>query len=257
MRGFSKDTIQVLAADPDKAWMLLADGGQTLRSILNEGGDIKAHWMNILPQYAEYQIETSKHIDEILTFGCPDYRLEKLPGLVERVLEDTQTLMLNQVAGLTQAERQQLLNDLPKIKNMVDQLNSLGIPAALDHNDMGDNNVFYRDNQIVFFDWGDANITHPFMSMVVTQRVIAFTLDLDSQNDSLAWVRDAYLEPWTSCATRKELEESYAAIQRLGRLHRALIWYNVFKMLAPDLASEFKDAPAGWMQLYLNFPSDE
>lgn len=180
-----------------------------------------------------------------------------MPGLVEHVLEDTQTLLLGQEGGLTQAERQQLLSDLPKIKNMCDQLNNLGIPAALDHNDMGDNNVFCGDNRIVFFDWGDANITHPFMSMVVTQRVIAFTLDLNSQNNSLTWVRDAYLEPWTGYANRKELEESYAAIQHLGRLHRSLIWYKVIKMLDPDYLTEFRDAPAAWLQLYLNFPSDK
>ena len=71
----------VLAADRARGWLLLADAGITLRSLIQTAADLW-HWEHILPRYAELQIALAGQQDELLALGALDRRLAGLPAQI-------------------------------------------------------------------------------------------------------------------------------------------------------------------------------
>jgi hypothetical protein len=57
-------------------------------------------------------------------------------------------------------------------------------------------NVYANGERLRLLDWGDASISHPFASLVVTFRFLAEINKLPPADPWFARLRDAYLEPW-------------------------------------------------------------
>ena len=53
----------VLAADRERGWLLIADGGTRLREIIRADHDLR-HWETLLPRYAELQIDLASRTSE-------------------------------------------------------------------------------------------------------------------------------------------------------------------------------------------------
>src|SRR5215207_6302000 len=78
---------EVVAADFERAWMLMRDGGRRLREVMTSAADAH-HWERVLARYAELQIAVTPQVDELLELGVRDQRLAGLPARVERLLEN-------------------------------------------------------------------------------------------------------------------------------------------------------------------------
>ena len=74
------------------------------------------------------------------------------------------------------------------------------------------------------FDWGDASLTHPFASLLVTMSALGARYGVSSDAPVLQRLRDAYLEPWTGTHARPELVELAAHAVALAPINRALSW---------------------------------
>lgn len=83
----------VVAADPARGWLLLADAGATLRSQIASADDLW-HWERVLPRYAELQIALAGRRDELLALGALDRRLATLPAKYAALLDDAAALRL-------------------------------------------------------------------------------------------------------------------------------------------------------------------
>jgi hypothetical protein len=80
-----------------------------------------------------------------------------------------------------------------------------------------------RDGRYLFFDWGDACVAHPFLSMAVTlEGALAWGLDDVEGSVDVTPFRDAYLRPFGRYAEPAELESAHARALRLGWICRAL-----------------------------------
>jgi hypothetical protein len=79
-----------LAVDRARAWLLVPDGGTTLRQTRPDGhGDRDlAAWERILAGYAGLQRAVERHADDLLALGVPDGRPAALPATFERLVED-------------------------------------------------------------------------------------------------------------------------------------------------------------------------
>lgn len=247
------DSPSLLAIDTDRGWAITADGGPTLRRVLGTT-DPRPDFMRLLPQYARYQIDTMRHVGEMMAIGCPDLRLETLPQRFEEVVADEAMLLIESEEVLTRADHRHLLAMRPDVEELCDEVAQSAIPAAIDHSDLHTANVFADGESYTFFDWGDACVSHPFFSLTVTMRALAG--DLNSQDPSLHWARDAYLEPLTEFSTMAELRSAFAAAQRLGRFQRSLSWVNVLRSIAPPYLEEDRHTVPAWLWLFLHFPED-
>jgi hypothetical protein len=251
--GF-KDALPPLAVDLERGWLLLPGGGSRLREWLAEHGDHRK-WAQGIAAYASLQINSAPYAGRMLALGLADYRPDKLPAVLHRVLDDEPVLMLDTGDGITTGERERLRALIPEAERMAAELAAIGLPAAIEHGDMHDANIFFDGARFVFFDWGDASVGHPFFSMLVTQRVIAGQLDLPDDSPELAWVRDAYLGPWEGFAPREELVAAYSLAQCLGKLTRIATWYGILKLITPQAMAEYRHTVPVWLKLFLaDFP---
>jgi len=208
----------VLAIHPREPWMLLADGGAKLRDVLRGPALLEA-WAGVLPHYAELQRRLLGHDAELLACGIPDRRLDHLPADLDRILDD------DRIVARASAERLRALR--PAIDADARDLASTGIGATAQHDDLHDANALRLGDRTVVFDWGDASLTHPFLSLWVLLRAAAHWADTATNDPAIVRLRDAYLEPWTSPLPRRAVEEAADRAMRLATLTRALTWYRV------------------------------
>ena len=168
-------TAELLAVEPERAWMLTRDAGTRLREAA-PGPEQLTHWERLLPPYAELQLALAPRADELLALGVTDLRLPVLPPLLERACAERELLVRDDEDGMTPEELSALDDALPRFRELCGRLDESGIRPSLQHDDLHDGNVFVRDGDHVVFDWGDACISHPFHTLVVTLRVLGYRL---------------------------------------------------------------------------------
>ena len=215
----------LLAADTERGWMLLADGGDRLRDVVERERDL-SRWLDVLPLYAGLQIDLAPHVDELLALGVPDRRLDVLPAQA--------------------AEVDELRADLPRIEELCRRLAAYAVPETIQHDDLHDGQVFLRYGRPLVSDWGDAVVSHPFLSMAVTlEGGIAWGVDDVQDSEPLGPYRAAYLEPFERYAPRADLEDALDAALRLG-------W--VSRVVASDPVLETREAKQARLKMFRQEP---
>jgi hypothetical protein len=219
----------LIDVDLERGWMLMRDGGTRLRELVETPEDLQ-HWERLLPEYAQLQIEVAPHADTLLALGVPDERLAVLP-------EHLSELLAEPPRGLTAEEHRRLVELLPRVEEMCRALAEDGIAETIQHDDFHDGQVFARDGRYVFFDWGDSCVSHPFHSLTVVLRGIAWKLDLPPGGPALERLRDAYLEPFG-----RDPEIADVAY-RTGTIARSLAWHRMVAAREPEFVDD-EDATA-------------
>lgn len=242
----------VLAVDLARGWMLIPNLGVTLRSLVQSTRDL-GHWERVLRIYAEVQMDLTSRVNELLELGVLDRRLTMLPDYYEQLLTDTDALLIGHPKGLSMEAYQRLRQFAPQFRDMCEQLAGYGIPETLHHEDFHDANIFVRDNHYTLADWGESGVAHPFCTLLVTSRVIAWRLKLEKNAPELVRLYDVYLEPWTCFASLESLNAALKLAYRVGMVCRALTWRRVTAGEVEPFKSEYADAVPGWLQEFLNY----
>jgi hypothetical protein len=216
---------EVIAIHPREPWMLLADGGAKLRDLLSGPARLDA-WAALMPRYADIQRAFLGREDAVLACGTPDHRLERVVRDLRVALDDERVLDAT-AATFGTADRARLRGLLPAIEAGCAELGSAGIGPSIQHDDLHDANVLSDGARTLIFDWGDACLTHPFLSLGVLLRAAADRAGLDGHDAPILRLRAAYLEPWTDLLPGRALDELADLGARLSTLTRALAWYRV------------------------------
>jgi hypothetical protein len=238
-----------IAVDPVRCLMLLPDGGPTLR--VAGGGAFPEAWETLLRSYARLQLALVRHADDMRALGVPDVRVDRLPGLVAELLADDDAQLIGRPDGLAPAVRDRISADLARYTSWCRELLDGGVPATLQHDDLHDANVFVAGNRYRFFDWGDASVSHPFLSLLVALRAAARALDVPDDHPVLFRLRDVYLAEWRDYGSLDELAEQCTLALRVGPLQRALTWHRVLLGVAPEERAEWQNAVPGWTAEHL------
>jgi len=112
-----------------------------------------------------------------------------------------------------------------------------GLPSTIQHDDLHHKNAFADGERLRIIDWGDASLSHPFVSLVATFRFLEERNGLSPNDPWFARLRDAYLEPWG-----KGLSEAFELSQRLGRFAHCFGWMFLRRQLPQDARSTY-DVP--------------
>jgi len=239
----------VLALHPEEPWMLIVDGGQRIDKAY-PGAEILDAWRRVLPRYAELQRAMTSHVTDALALGTPDHRASALvSGLAASIAEEP-SLDRARDDRLTVDERAALQRVVPAVERACADLASLEIADTVQHNDLHQGNVLIRDGHAVVFDWGDACVSHPFLSLAVTMRFAASRAGLPEEAPAILALRDAYLEPWSGHGTAEDLRTAAALARRLGELSRTLTW-RVVASAYPGVVDHYPGGFAGSLRRVL------
>ena len=191
---------EVLAADAERAWLLLGDAGERLGF-----GVGPEPWLSLLPAYAELQRGEVAHVAEHLAAGVPDRRIASFPALYEE--------MLAHELPLSVTDHARLRAFAPGFARLCEELAAADAPETMQHDDLHGNNVYPRNGATRILDWGDSCVSHPFLTLFVAFLHLEEMEGLARGDRWFDRLRDAYLEPWGRPA---ELREIFELAQRLG-----------------------------------------
>ena len=230
-------TPEVLAHEG--TWMLTRDAGPQLRAVVRRGEPAPS-WDELLPVYAELQIDLAKYAEELLAVGAPDKRPTVIsaayPGLVERVGRHNDV----------DVKRLEALG--PELESLTEAL-AERLPATLIHEEFHETNVFVRDGMARLLDWGEAAVSHPFAGLVNTLRDIAFRRRLKPNGREMLRLRSVYLEPWTPFGSPRELAELFDRGYVLGSLCRALTWDRTLMGQSASVRDEYSRNATVWLDI--------
>jgi hypothetical protein len=238
-----------LAVDAERGWLLLPDGGTTLRAA--EGGktDLR-HWERVLVEYAEMQRLLAPRADDMVHLGVPDLRPATLPDQLADLLADEDAFLVERPDALSVEQLAGLRAGQERFRRWCEELAATGIPATLQHDDLHDGNVFVPydgSGPYRVFDWGDASVAHPFTTLLVTLRVVTDRLDLPNGAPELFRLRDSYLEPWTAEHDRETLVEACRLALLTGPVGRALSWRRSLLDATPSARARHGEGIPGWL----------
>ena len=219
----------LIARHPSEPWVLLRDGGTRLRQA-EPGIAQLAVWRVVLPEYADLQRRLLGREAELLATGLPDRRPGRIPALLERVIED------DRFAPSGPRARVRALG--PAVRQACAELAGSGIGDTLDHDDLHDHNVLLDGDRVAVIDWGDASLTHPFLTLAVTLRFAAQAAGLPVHAPEIQALRDAYLGPWAGHAPSAILRRAADIGSALGVVTGGLTWYEIVTRLDGAHAAE-------------------
>lgn len=248
-RWLPEHVLHPLAVDAERGWLLLPDGGTTLRAAQGGRTDLP-HWEQVLTEYAGLQRALEPRVDEMLALGVPDNRPEVLPTVREDLLGDDAALQTGRPGGMTSAQRDRHRAASSAYARLCADLAALGIPATLNHDDLHDANVFLTGSARTpyrVFDWGDATVAHPFATLLVTLRVVADRCGLAPGAPELLRLRDAYLEQWTGEYAVTDLREAVRLALRVGGVGRSACYRRALLEATPAGHEAFGDGVPAWL----------
>jgi hypothetical protein len=205
----------------------------------------------MLRNFARLQLDLAPRAAEMLALGVPDHRPDHLPDLVGDLLADDDALGAGRAGGLAPDVRERVRADLARYAEWCGRLADGGVPATLQHDDLHDANVFVSANRHRYFDWGDASVGHPFLTLLVALRVAGQALELPNGSPVLLRLRDSYLDAWRDHGTWQHLREQCDLALRTGPLQRALTWRRILRGVDPDERREWAGSVPGWTAEHL------
>src|SRR6185312_4798569 len=117
----------LIAADLERGWMLMEDGGRRLREVIAEERDM-SRWDDILEGAADIARAMEPDVEELIAAGVPDLRLAVLPD--------------RYAAAVEAADVEQRFRDaVPRVREMADELAAYGVTETLQHDDLHDGQV--------------------------------------------------------------------------------------------------------------------
>jgi len=213
---------RVLDYDEARAWLLLEDAGTSMGAL----GNPPQLWLRALARYAELQRGEAAYVADHLAHGVPDLRAASWPARYKE--------LVCAELPLERSERQRLVEFGPRFEELCGELAAHGIPDSVQHDDLHHANVYADGEHLRVLDWGDASISHPFASLVVTFRFLEERNHLPPGDPWFARLRDAYLEPWGS-----GYGEAFALAQRTGIFAHAMASLRQRAYFSPAQRTDF------------------
>jgi Ser/Thr protein kinase RdoA (MazF antagonist) len=128
------------------------------------------------------------------------------------------------------------------MKELCRRLAGFRLPSTLVHGDLHMLNVARLDGRLVYFDWSDACIAHPFIDLL--------SLEWEKDEASRMALLDVYLEAWHGVETTERLREAADLATVVIPLHHAVSYQHIVAGLEPAAKPEL-DATAGFLRRVL------
>jgi len=229
-------TPEIIASNKDlNCFMMKSAGHVNLRSLF-DGKLNTAIWELGLDNYMKIVRGMGKNETDFLKIGAPNWRIEKMPKLLNDLLKDELSLKKE---GFSNSELKSLKEYIPKIQNLVERLAKYGIGQTLINADFNEGNLVLNKitGAVTVIDLGESVISHPFFTIAAHLNNIARRYKLDLEDTILESAKSRCLAHWNDATDNQDIAESYKIIMILLPLFFAL---GVYRLC---VATDFKCAP--------------
>jgi hypothetical protein len=224
------DTVpHVLANDSERRWMLVDDFGP----VVGWSAPLETR-VDVLSSLGRIQLETTRHLDELLALGLFDRRPAWLASELGSLLARARAL------GLGDEELEQLGELVPMFAEACERLAAGPVPATLVHGDLHPGNVAGHAGRYVVFDWTDACVSHPFLDLLMVVH--------EEDADARRTLRDGYLDVWKEFAPTVELLELWRLAEPLASLNQAISYRSIVDHVEPGTADDLEAMIPYWLR---------
>ena len=122
-----------------------------------------------------------------------------------------------------------------RFAELCDELAAYDVPETIQHDDLHHANLYVHAGRMRVLDWGDASISHPFASLVVTFRFLEERTTLAPGDPWFARLRDGYLESWG-----QGLTAAFALALRIGSSARPIAYMRAAGRIAAGGTASFR-----------------
>jgi hypothetical protein len=220
-----------IAIEPEQRWMLTQDFGAELRTM-----PTLDRWETAISRFGQLQLQAVSIVEDLLAVGCLDRRLEILSQQIDPLLQDADILAL-----LSPDEIAQLQALAPRLKAMCSELTRYRVPYSLNHGDLHSGNI--TGQTLLFFDWTDACIAHPFLDLSTVVAYIEEQTPVGRER-----VLDVYLNLWTAYEPIERLRVMWQLAEPLGALHQAVSYQHILAALEPTSKPEMVEEMLEWLR---------
>lgn len=181
---------------------------------------------------AELQLQAADRVSELLALGCPDRTSARTVTGLRQLAERPDML--------EPALAQQLVDALPRLADLVQQLHGSPVPSSLCHGDLHGGNWTRRpDGSWLVFDWTDGCIAHPFFDLGV----------LPQKDDELREARlGAYLDPWRDAFGDQVVAATLAAALPIAAGFQAISYQRIVDGVGASDSDSWKPAVASYVK---------
>ncbi len=219
-----------LAVDEGRGWLLLPDGGPTVR---DSGGE---QWELLLRQAARMQQALAAHGAALAVAGLPALSPETALAEAIRLVESLARLPAGDPQRVGAARATALRARLERLREPLAALEAPGVPPTLQPNDLSLANAVAAPDGTGYriFDLGDAFWSHPFAVLQVPLRMATGAWPgPPARGDLLAdRLARAYLGEWPQLAP-DDVGLLVDAADRLASLQRCESWRRLLAHVDP------------------------
>ncbi|MGW3946944.1 hypothetical protein ACWEBH_12500 [Micrococcus endophyticus] len=221
--------LPLVAADPERGWMLTEDQGAVLAARAREDGP--DHYAGLARALAAVQRAlTPQDVETLAAAGMPRFAPRDAVARLDAQLAPFAALEPDHPARCAEAERTRALEATAAVVRHWEELEAAARPGLLpglgvDHNDLHGGNAFVdAAGAVRITDWGDAVLAHPFASLRALLGPVRTVFGDPAVDD----VRAAYVDAWAGPAPdprdRALLEDALETAMRLAVPQRLSCW---------------------------------
>lgn len=266
----------LIGVDAVRCRMVTTDGGATL---LEAGTRNDDDWVELLTGYADLQSTMAPHAAELRRIGVPDMTPPRLTDWYRAALDRIRAAPAIS-ALVTADELAEWEATVPLTAALAAELDRDPLPVTVEHNDLHRNNVFAGDPSTGtgprIFDWGDAALSHPFITLGRTLRGAAGPIgtaptaapptnaeptDAEPTGTSTPAIRvdhlrEAYLRRWSDSPEIPDwMRRSAAVADALSQVTTAASWLRISMADRPDRSRAFVGLLRDYARLAVALPA--
>lgn len=222
-----KNIPEILAVNPAlHCFLMAACGDFSLRHLFK--GEVSFSLMQPgIFTYTTIQRSLENKIEQMLSLGIPDWRLDKFASLYSQLIQQDK-LLLDE--GLTEKEIEHLHYLNPTCQYLCEILSKHNIPETISHSDFQENNMLLNEKNgaINIIDWGETVISHPFFSLNGCLWNITYFNEIKQTDLMYHQLQSQCIAPWLNLYNQQTLLELLNITNQLLGVYAALGYERLY-----------------------------
>ncbi|WP_131782390.1 hypothetical protein [Legionella gresilensis] len=214
----------IIANHSDLHCFLMQDAGLTLRTYISEEGKTEL-LCKAIKHFTNFQRSTEDKIEALLNLTIPDWRLNQIPSLYAKIINDKEFLKAD---GMEDKELDKLNYLSPLVAEQVHELSQYGICETVVQPDFNTNNILInpKTQQFTMIDLGELAISHPFFSLHHFLHQTTIHHGVKEQDYIWNKMLDACTTNWLDLWPRAKLLQIYKLSKMLWPIYAACANYH-------------------------------